>query len=54
MKIEISFTKERETPGTIRYKEDGHKDDAKVGTLYVKKAAFEDGYPNTLRVTIEG
>ncbi len=54
MKIEISFSKEKETKGTVRYQEDGDRDDHMVGTLYVKKQAFDGAaYPETLNVTIE-
>lgn len=50
----LTFTKERETKGTWRYKEDAAAADAVVGTLYLKKAAVEAlGSPEALQVTIE-
>lgn len=55
-KIEIRFTPEKETPGTIKFAEvvaDGI--DPKVGTLYVKKPTLDElDYQNgELLVTIE-
>lgn len=50
--MKITFTKEKETPGTVRYKEDA--DDPKVGTLYLKKAtAAELDNPEKITVTVE-
>lgn len=50
----VTFTREKETPGTVRFKEDGDPADHKVGTLYLKKKAAADlGDPESLTVTIE-
>ena len=54
------FKLEKETKGTFRYEEvdeQGTPETAwgKIGTLYVKKTAFERGTeaPTSLRVTVE-
>lgn len=53
--INISFTKERETPGTHVFAEDGAKEEHSVGKLYIKKsAAAKLGDPETIKVTITG
>lgn len=52
-KVTLKFTKEKETPGTVRFAEDGDKDNHKVGTLYVKKSAGDLADKDTLTVTIE-
>jgi len=57
----VLFKIERETKGAIRYEEIGEDGEpigqawAKVGTLYVRKSAFERGVspPERLKVTIE-
>jgi hypothetical protein len=60
--MRLMFTYEKETPGTVRYKEvtDDPGYMPAVGTLYVKKAVLaefsatgEAGYPEVLTVTIE-
>jgi hypothetical protein len=51
--IETTFSFEKETPGTVRYKEDAEKDQQVVGTLYLKKAAAEAlGKPESISVVI--
>jgi hypothetical protein len=53
-KLVIELTREKETPGTIRFQEQDPDEDPKVGTLYVKKAAYKRlGDPTRIRVTIE-
>jgi hypothetical protein len=53
-KLVIELTREKETPGTIRFQEQDPDEDPKVGTLYVKKAASKRlGHPTRIRVTIE-
>lgn len=42
-KVKVKFTREKETPGTVRFQEDGDKSDHVVGTLYVKKASKLSG-----------
>jgi len=59
--IEVRFKLEKETKGALRYREVDEKGEvseqawAKIGTLYVRKSAFERGaaFPQTLRVTVE-
>lgn len=55
MALTIKFTKEKDTPNTVRYAEVVPDDDVKqVGVLYVQKhAAKALGFPETLTVTIE-
>jgi hypothetical protein len=49
--IEVKMTLERETKGAVRYAEDG--DDAKIGTLYLRKSAFPNGkWPDTITVKV--
>ncbi len=58
MKVTLKFSIERETKGTMRYKEQvaGEFDEPVSGTLYVRKSAFkaEGRVPEVLTVTIEG
>ena len=52
--FQLGFTREKETPGTIRFKENGDKDNLSVGTLYLKKAADSAlGSPDEITVTIK-
>jgi hypothetical protein len=59
--IEARFKLEKETKGALRYQEVDEKGEvieqawAKIGTLYLRKSAFERGatFPQLLRVTIE-
>ena len=51
-KIEATFTLEKETKGTFRYAEDDSRM-PKIGTLYVKKYAFEGDAPKKLKISIE-
>ena len=59
--IEARFKLEKETKGALRYQEVDEKNEvieqawAKIGTLYVRKSAFERGsaFPPILRVTVE-
>lgn len=51
--MEISFTFDRETKGTVRYAEDAPRDAQIVGTLYVRKSAFVGAdYPATVTMTL--
>jgi hypothetical protein len=51
--ITAAFTRERETPGTQRFAEDGDKGEKVVGYIYVKKAADKKlGSPERVQVTI--
>ena len=49
---DLKFEFDRETKNTYRYAEGGDEDEQVVGTLYVQKAAFPKGKPETLRVQI--
>jgi hypothetical protein len=59
--MEIRFKLERETKGALRYQEVDDTSQAveqaaaKIGTLYVRKSAFERGraWPQKLRVTVD-
>jgi hypothetical protein len=59
--IEVRFKLEKETEGALRYQEVDDKGEvmeqagAKIGTLYMRKSAFERGaaFPQILRVTVE-
>ena len=61
MKLEVAFKLEKETKGALRYAEVDEKGEpieqawAKIGSLYLRKSAFERGaeFPKTLRVTVE-
>lgn len=48
----LKFDFEKETKGTVRFKERAKPDEVVVGTLYVKKVALEEPYPQTLTVMI--
>ena len=60
-KFTAEFLLERETKGALRYQEVEDKGQpvetvwAKIGTLYIRKTAFERGVepPNRLTVTVE-
>ena len=59
--MEIRFKLEKETKGALRYQEVDVKGEvieqawAKIGTLYMRKSAFERGasFPQMLRVTVD-
>jgi hypothetical protein len=59
--MEIPFKLEKETKGALRYQEVDEKGEpieqawAKIGTLYIRKSAFERGsaWPKELRVTVD-
>jgi len=53
--FELSFTKDRETKGTIRYAEDASEDrpEPYIGTLYVRKFALATiDTPESITVTV--
>jgi len=53
MNATITFDYEKSTKGTHRYKEQGDRADWLVGTLYVKRTAFESPEPpSTLTLTL--
>lgn len=49
VKVSLTFTKE--TPGTYRFDNDDR--DAVITSLYVRKAAFPNGAPTTVTLTVE-
>jgi len=59
--IDARFKLEKETKGALRYQEIDDKGEvieqawAKIGTLYLRKSAFERGtlFPQILRVKVE-
>lgn len=44
---------EKETKGTVRYKEVDDGKDIIIGTLYIKKSALTQPYPEKVRVIIK-
>jgi hypothetical protein len=52
-KLELIFSREKETRNTWRYKEDESEFEASVGTLYVRKEMLGEPVPQRLRVVIE-
>lgn len=53
-KIELTFTKEKVTKGTWRYKEDGDSLHQVIGALYIRKHHLQDiGEAEKIRITIE-
>lgn len=52
MNTTLKFKIEKETKGTVRYKEQAEKEDVVVGTLYIRKVALAEPYPENLTVTI--
>jgi hypothetical protein len=57
-KLELIFSREKETKNTIRYQEElgeeAHSSrDIAVGTIYVQKEALGEPAPQRLKVTIE-
>lgn len=54
-KTVVTFTKERETPNTVRYQEVvAEGDPALIRTLYIQKFAAKDlGSPESIKITIE-
>jgi hypothetical protein len=53
MKETITFTKEKETKNTIRYKEEAEGKPPIISTLYIQKWFLGDSPPETIKVTIE-
>ena len=57
-KLELIFSREKETKNTIRYKEvlgdvAHSSQDIAVGTLYIQREALGNPAPQRLKVTIE-
>jgi hypothetical protein len=56
MKLVLTFTVEKETKGAVRYAEvtqKGEEDSFAIGTLYLRKTALSEPYPETLTVTVQ-
>ena len=54
MQQTVEMELEKETKGTVRYKEKGDPTVHIFGTIYVKKNAFKGGkFPKEVQVTIE-
>ncbi len=53
----ITLTLDKETKGAVRYKEDGmdpsDPHSYKVGTMYVRKSALSQPYPQRLTVVVQ-
>ena len=52
-KLELIFSREKETKNTIRYQEELGEEDVAVGTLYVQKEVLGEPAPQRLKVVIE-
>lgn len=51
--MELEFMIEKETKGAIRYQEVVKEGDAKIGSFYIRKTAFEGkAAPKRLKVVI--
>lgn len=50
--VSAVFDFERETPGTLRFKERAEKGSEVIGTLYIKKAALNGKSPKSITVTV--
>jgi hypothetical protein len=50
----LTFTLERETKNTIRFKEDSNGQPPTIGTLYIQKHAVGNKPPSKLFVTLTG
>lgn len=50
MELTLSFKLEKETKGAVRYTQ---TDGEQVGTIYLRKAALEQPYPEKLTVVIQ-
>ncbi len=52
-KLELIFSREKETKNTWRYREDESEFEASVGAIYVRKEALGEPAPRRLKVVIE-
>lgn len=52
MDVELVFKFEKETKGTVRFKEVEGEKGAVVGTLYIRKSALSTPYPDEVKVVI--
>ena len=51
-KLELIFSREKETKNTWRYREDESEFEASVGTIYVQKEALGEPVPQRVKVII--
>ena len=51
--MQVKFKVERETKNTVRYAEDAPEDKQVIGTLYLKKTALPDPFPQAVTVIVE-
>ncbi len=52
-KIELDFEIEKETKGTVRYKEEDDGERPWIGTVYLLKDKLPKPFPKNIKVTIE-
>lgn len=52
-KTVVKFSFEKETKNAVRFQETGDEANHKIGTLYVKKSAFDGKVPQSITVTVE-
>lgn len=56
MEFKLRFKKEKETPGTIRYREVDSNNEAAdpivVGQLYIRKAALKGTFPELISMVL--
>ena len=50
--VELPFAKE--TKNMLQYQTAGEKRDCPIPTLYVSKSLFPDGFPNFLKISVQG
>ncbi len=50
--IQADFTFDKETKGTCRFNEDGDPSLHKVGSIYIKKTALTQPWPDGVTITI--
>lgn len=52
--ISVSMNRERDTKNTVRFAEEGEREDQQLGTIYLPKRTLADlGNPKSVTVTIE-
>lgn len=52
-KLELRFTREKETRNTWRFKEDESEFEASVGSIYIRKETLGEPVPQRIKVIIE-
>lgn len=51
--MKLTFQKEKETKGAVRYQEDAAEGQQVIGTLYVRKSALGDTIPESVSVDLD-